>query len=127
MRTLSTLAIAGLAFTGVVYTAVAQPSSAPVMSPAAAPSDADPGAPGPYAGVAPHAFYDVNARIDHLQQAISALPAGQARRAASQLKAIRSELKFRMSRYNGELRDWDRELIGKKLDQFVAQYPALQS
>ncbi len=115
MRAPPILFLAALALAGAASSAIAQP-----------PPAADTGATGPYAGAGPHAFYDVPGRIDHLQQAISALPPGQAHRAAAQLKAIRGELKYRMSRHNGQLLDFDRELIGEKLDHFVAQYPALK-
>jgi hypothetical protein len=133
MRTLTILAVAGLSLAAVASTAVAQPEpqaagTAPAeASPPPPNSDADPHVAGPYAGAGPHAFYDVSARIDNLQQKIASLPPGQGRRAASQLKAIKGELKYRMDRHNGELRDWDRELITKKLDQLIAQYPSLQS
>jgi hypothetical protein len=129
MRSLSTLIIASLALVGATAAAAQAPvNQAPVNQPPVnqAPA-ADPGVSGPYAGAGVHGFYDMDARIDHLQQAISALPPGQARRAASQLKAIRSDLKFRKARHGGELRDWDRELISKKLDQLSAQYPTLGS
>ncbi|MGC1302443.1 MAG: hypothetical protein WA840_08715 [Caulobacteraceae bacterium] len=130
MRSLSTFIIAGLAFAAASAAAAQTPMNQTPMNqapPAPTPPSADPGVSGPYAGAGVHGFYDIDARIDHLQQAISALPPGQARRAASQLKAIRSDLKFRKARHNGELRDWDRELISKKLDQLAAQYPALRS
>ena len=120
MRAVSTLLLVGFALVGAASVAIAQPFQAPP------PAAAGTGATGPYAGAGPHAFYDVQGRIDHLQQAISGLPPGQAHRAASQLKSIRGELKYRMSRHNGQLLDFDRELIGEKLDHLVAQYPALK-
>jgi hypothetical protein len=45
----------------------------------------------------------------------------------AQLSAIRQELKYRIARHNGDLRDWDRELINQKLDALVKQYPALRT
>jgi hypothetical protein len=119
MRTPSVIIVAG-AMLAVTSTAIAQPPSSQ------APPAADPGVAGPYAGAGVQGFYDVDARIDHIQQAISTLPPGQAHRATSQLNAIRSDLKFRKARHGGELRDWDRELISKKLDELVGQYPSLK-
>jgi hypothetical protein len=45
----------------------------------------------------------------------------------AQLTAIRQDLKYRMARHNGDLLDWDRELINQKLDALVKQYPALRT
>ncbi len=124
MRTLPVIIVAG-AMLAVTSTAIAQPASSQPPSPQAPPA-ADPGVAGRYAGAGPQGFYAVDARIDHIQQAISSLPPGKARRATSQLNAIRSDLKFRKARHGGELRDWDRELISKKLDELVGQYPSLK-
>jgi hypothetical protein len=84
---------------------------------------------GPYAGTSPTDFYHPADRITHLQAAIQqgALAGPQARRALAQLTAIRQDLQFRIARHNGDLRDWDRELINQKLDALVKQYPALRS
>ena len=90
--------------------------------------DPSPAREGPYAGAgSSQRFYDVSQRIDHLQGEIQqgGLPRGQARRASSQLAAIKSELQFRIARKHGQLLDWDRELITQKLDAFVGRYPAL--
>jgi hypothetical protein len=112
--------------------ALAQPPSDAGASMGPPPADAPaqphgdvPANDGPYAGASPKGFYDVGQRIDHLQAALAGAP--HAKRAMSELNAIRSDLQFRMKRHNGELRDYDRELITEKLDGFVAKYPALKS
>lgn len=58
------------------------------------------------------AFRDVWQRISADEQKM-----GGNKRAASQLRAIKAEATQRRARHGGELRDWDRELINKKLDQ----------
>ena len=58
------------------------------------------------------AFRDVFERISADEQKM----AGN-RRGMSQLRAIKAEATQRRARHGGELRDWDRELINKKLDQ----------
>ncbi len=131
MRVLSTLCIAGLALAA-ASAASAQAPAPPAPGPAApgptqASGGADTNATGPYAGAGPHAFYDVQGRIDHMQQSAASLPPAKGRHVVAQLKAIRADLKFRMGRHNGELRDFDRELISEKLDHLAAQYPALQN
>jgi hypothetical protein len=45
----------------------------------------------------------------------------------AQLTAIREDLQYRIARYNGSLRDWDRELINQRLEALVKQDPALRS
>lgn len=85
-----------------------------------------PGAQGPYVGAGKQGFYDVDQRIAAASQHIGSLPAAQRRRAAAQLKAIKSEEAFKRSKY-GELRDWDREHLTVMLDQLARQYPALDS
>jgi hypothetical protein len=125
MRRLSIACVAGLALAATA--ASAQTPAAP-PAPVPAPGGADTAATGPYAGAGnPHGFYDVQARIDQMQQAAGALPPAKGHRVTAQLKTIRSDLKFRMGRHNGELRDFDREVISDKLDHLAAQYPALQN
>ena len=85
-----------------------------------------PGAHGPYIGAGRQGFYDVDQRIASASQQIAGLPAGQRRRAASQLHAIKSEEAFKRAKY-GELRDWDREHLNAMLDQLMQQYPALSA
>lgn len=126
MRLLSTICIAGLALVATAASAQT-PAPTPAPTPASAPAPGEANITGPYAGAGAHAFYDVQGRIDHMQQAASALPPGKGHRVVGQLKAIRADLKFRMGRHNGELRDFDRELISEKLDHLAAQYPALQN
>jgi hypothetical protein len=123
MRLLSIACIAGLAFAATAASAQTKAPPAPV--PAA--GGADTNATGPYAGAGgPHGFYDVQSRIDQMQQAAASLPPAKGHRVTAQLKTIRSDLKFRMGRHNGELRDFDREVISEKLDRLAAQYPELQ-
>lgn len=85
-----------------------------------------PGARGPYVGAGKQGFYDVDQRIAALREGIGGLPAGQRRRATSQLHAIQSEEDFKRAKY-GELRDWDREHLTVMLDHLVQQYPALSA
>ena len=86
-----------------------------------------PGAQGPYVGAGKQGFYDIDQRISMVGQGIGGLPAGQRRRAASQLHAIKSEESFKRAKYNGVLRDWDREHLTAMLDQLVQQYPGLNA
>ncbi len=84
---------------------------------------------GPYAGASRTDFYHPSDRIAQIEGQIQqgALSGAKARRALAELTAIRQDLKYRIARHNGDLRDWDRELINQKLDALVKQYPALQS
>lgn len=61
------------------------------------------------------AFRDIDARI----AALSAKTGGHGK-AASALSAIKSEELVRRKRNGGELRDWDRELLNKRLDAVEA-------
>ena len=63
-----------------------------------------PGAHGPYIGAGRQGFYDVDQRIAAVSQQIQGLPAAQRRRAAAQLRDIRSEEATQRARH-GELRD----------------------
>ena len=72
------------------------------------PGTVDPGYSGALQG---QAFRDVWARIS----ADESKMAGN-KRGMSQLRAIKAEATQRRARHGGELRDWDRELINKKLD-----------
>jgi hypothetical protein len=84
---------------------------------------------GPYAGASPTDFYHPDARITQLRAEISqgALVGARAKHALAALATIHQDLQFRIARHNGDLRDWDRELINQKLDALVKQYPALRS
>ena len=87
-------------------------ASQPVANPSAATTPpttamADTGYTGPAAGPQ---FYDVEAKID----AAMTKMAGN-RRAEAQLRAIKADAKVRRARHGGELRDWDREYLDKKL------------
>ena len=61
------------------------------------------------------AFRDVDARI-----AAASAKVGHNRRAAAMLSKIKGEARYRRARHGGELRDWDRELLNKQLDQLDA-------
>jgi hypothetical protein len=84
---------------------------------------------GPYAGTSRQDFYQPADRIKHIEAQIQqgALAGAIAHRAMAQLTAIRQDLKYRIARHNGDLLDWDRELINQKLDALVKQYPALRT
>lgn len=87
-------------------------ASQPVANPppqttSAGPGTADPGYSGALKGPA---FLDVDARI-------AAAQGKGGKRGAAMLRAIKAEAAQRRARHGGELRDWDRELLNKKLDQ----------
>ena len=89
-------------------------ASQPVANPPPAttergPGTADPGYSGSLQGPA---FRDVFERISADEQKM----AGN-RHGMMQLRAIKAEATQRRARHGGELRDWDRELINKRLDQ----------
>ena len=88
-------------------------ASQPVANPSSSTTDnnhsmADTGYTGPAAGPQ---FYDVEARID----AAMAKMQGN-KRAEAQLRAIKADAKVRRARHGGELRDWDREYLDKKVE-----------
>ena len=93
-------------------------ASAPVPNPppstdAASPnSQADTGYTGDAYGAA---FRDIDARIAALQPRVASN-----RKAASALNAVKGEEKVRRARHGGELRDFDRELLNKRLDAVAA-------
>lgn len=65
------------------------------------------------------AFHEIEPRIAELQ--------GKAhgnRKATAMLSKIQGEAKYRRARHGGELRDWDRELLNKQLDQVQAMLGA---
>ena len=72
------------------------------------PGTADPGYSGQLQG---QQFRDVWARIAADESAM----AGN-KRGMSALRGIKAEANMRKARHGGELRDWDRELLNKKLD-----------
>ncbi len=81
----------------------------PPQTTANGPGTADPMYSGALKG---QAFLDVDARIAAAEGKV-----GKSGRAAAMLRTIKSEAKVRRARHGGELRDWDRELLNKKLDQ----------
>jgi len=108
--------------------ALAQSSNVPSAS--APPSSASPlPNDGPYAGTSRKDFYNPSDRITRLQSEIQsgALAGASAHDALAQLTAIHQDLNYRIARHNGNLLDWDRELINQKLDALVKQYPALRT
>ena len=87
-------------------------ASQPVANPPPAttergPGNADTGYSGQLQGAA---FRDVYERITADEQKM-----GGNRHAMMQLRAIKAEADQRRARHGGELRDWDRELLNKKL------------
>ena len=88
--------------------------------------DPAPGAVGPYANHSAHAFYDVDARISHVEERIGAnLSGAQKQHAMKTLAGIKSEEKAQIARH-GDLLDWARENLNHRLDALVQSYPALQ-
>ena len=91
-------------------------ASAPVANPSAATTppttaNADTGYTGDLQG---KAFHSVEERIAMAEGKVTT----KAQRAM--LAKIKGEAKFRRARHGGELRDWDRELLNKQLDQLQA-------
>ena len=69
-----------------------------------------------YAGTAHGpAFRDIDDRI----AALEARAKGD-RSAMAMISKVKGEAKYRRARHGGELRDWDRELLNKQLDQVSA-------
>lgn len=112
--------------------ALAQPEPPPQWTPGSAPGIAEgravdpaPNAPGPYMGHGPQAFYDVDQRIAAVESRLGALRPASRRRAAAGLRSIRAEEATQRARHGGELRDWDREHLNRRLDQLIGQVPGL--
>jgi hypothetical protein len=81
----------------------------------------DTGAPSAYAGATKEGFYDVERRMDTVEQRIHAMGRGGARAMAA-MRQIRAFAAQQKARHDGELRDWDREAINLRLDQLVGRY-----
>ncbi len=80
-----------------------------------------PGAVGPYVGHSENAFYDVQARIDRVEQrAKTQLTGAKQRQAMADIKSIKAELATQEARH-GDVRDWDRENLNHRLDLLEAQ------
>ena len=126
---ITALSLAVLAAFALAGTASAQMQPAPTTTPmetqagvtSAQAVDPAPGAPGPYVGHSENVFYDVQARIDRVQQRIDGLPGAKKTRANKQLASIKAELATQKARH-GSVRDWDRENINKRLDTLEATY-----
>ena len=106
------LALPGLALAQEAQTTVT--ASQPVPNPPPATTERGPGtADTMYSGALKgQAFLDVDARMAAMDGKV-----GGNKRAAAMLRGIKGEAKVRRARHGGELRDWDRELLNKKLDQ----------
>ena len=83
-------------------------SNPPPQTTSGGPGTADPMYSGALKG---QAFLDVDARIAAAQAKV-----GGNRKAMAMLNSIKGEAKVRRARHGGELRDWDREFLNKKLD-----------
>ena len=88
-------------------------ASQPVANPPPATTEKGPGtADTGYSGALKGpAFLDVDARMASMDAKVA-----KNKKAAAMLRGIKSEAKVRRARHGGELRDWDRELLNKKLD-----------
>lgn len=81
-----------------------------------------PGAAGPFVGHGPNAFYDVEQRIDRVEQRVrTQLTGARQRKALAGMTSIRAELAAQEARH-GQVRDWDRESLNHRLDQLEQQY-----
>ncbi len=70
----------------------------------------------PYVGHGESAFYDVKARIDRVEdRAKTQLTGAKQKKAMADIKGVRAELATQEARH-GEVRDWDREHLNKRLD-----------
>lgn len=74
----------------------------------------------PYVGHSENAFYNVEQRIDRVEQRVHGLRGAQRRRALSGIRSIKAELATQQARH-GEVRDWDREHLNKRLDALEGQ------
>lgn len=74
----------------------------------------------PYVGHSENAFYDVQARIDRVaERAKTQLSGAKQKKAMADIKSVRAELATQQARH-GEVRDWDREHLNKRLDALEA-------
>lgn len=90
------------------------------------PVDPAPGATRPYVGVGKQAFYNVEERMDRVEGRLASLRASQRRRAYAEMRSIRAEERTQRSKNGGNLRDWDRERLNRRLDALVRRYPGLE-
>lgn len=119
-RTLALAAVAAALLAAPTLAAAQQTTttaSQPVPNPPpqttrSGPGTVDPGYSGALKGPA---FLDVDARI------ASHEGKGGARH-ASMLRSIKAEARMRRAKNGGELRDWDRELLNKKLDALESMH-----
>ncbi len=74
----------------------------------------------PYVGHSENAFYNVKARIDRVEdRAKTQLTGARQKKAMADIKSVRAELATQEARH-GEVRDWDREHLNKRLDALEA-------
>ena len=87
------------------------------------PSGVDP-APGagehPFAGHSADAFYNVEQRIARVEVRAQSLRGMQRHRALGVIRSIKAELAIQRARH-GEVRDWDREHLNRRLDVLDGQ------
>ncbi len=74
-----------------------------------------PGAAGPYVGHSENAFYNVEQRIARVQERANGLTSAKKTKALAGIKSVKAELATQQARH-GEVRDWDREHLNKRLD-----------
>lgn len=74
---------------------------------------ADPRAPGAYAGVSKDAFYSVMLQLDAAESQLAGRPA-----AMREIRSMRAFANQQQARH-GEIRDWDREVINKRLARIM--------
>ena len=112
LAAVSAIALMGAAAHAQSVTASAPVANLPPMTTPPTTANADTGYSGSLHG---QAFREIEPRIADLRG-----KAGGKRAALGQLSKIEGEAKYRRSRHGGELRDWDRELLNKQLDQVQA-------
>lgn len=69
----------------------------------------------PYVGHSADAFYHTRERIERAEQRAASLRGPQRRRALNGIRSIKAELARQEARH-GEIRDWDREHLNRRLD-----------
>ena len=109
----SILALAGLNASAQAVTTAAPVANPPPATTPPTTANADTGYSGDAHGPA---FRDIEDRIT----ALEARSHGN-RSAMAMLSKVKGEAKYRRARHGGELRDWDRELLNKQLDQVAAK------
>ena len=124
-RGAAALALAGLTLAAAPALARQPPDTPPNQAAPGVDSahavDPAPDANGPYVGHGEHAFYEVQARIDRVEQrALTQLSGPRRRGALADIRSIKAEMVAQIARH-GELRDWDRENLNHRLDRLEAE------